>query len=743
MRSYSQWIRTLLAAGVVSLSAAALFAQVPGTGIPSRQNQLPGGQQAVGQQIPGAGMPQPPNRQQARQQQQEPEEEEETPFFGEGSEVDPAADTVKRRREKRPLESYHFSYDERARQNMRWTLDNYTNHINVDHIDTLQNDFQTQYPFMKRGVGSAYLGNLGAPSQYLSYFDRESGPDSRNHTLADPWNAYLRTVANMPFYNVKKPFTQLSYAWAGQKARQEEDLAVIHAQNISPQTGFNLDYRSLGTKGIYQWQGTRDKSFSAGFSHTGKRYTVHAGYIHNSISNQENGGVTNDDEILVELPSYEIDTAIPMRMSSPRNTVKSNTFFLTQSLGLPLIRVSERDFTIGDRPAVFFGHSIEYDRWSRRYEDTYQGTVYSPPGGGSQPMNYYDDWFYSGTASRDSLFESRLSNRVFIQMQPWDRGGAIGTIDAGVGVDMRKFYRFSADQYLTGAEGRAVSQTEYYAYGGIDGHASRYFDWAADARYHPFGATAGDVSIGGRATARLFVKERALTLTGRFSFTSLDPSYWEQNFSSNHFAWSNSFSKESETRFDASLEIPHAGFSATLSQSVLGSKVYYSDEGPRLAPMQATDAVSVTGVYLREDLPIRFGTSSVNLNHRVMLQWSTDQKVVPLPLASAALSYYYEFNVVKDVLRLQVGVDGRYNTKYYAPGYNPGLGQFYNQREKELGDYIWLDAFVNAKWKRMRILVKMQHLSDGMFASRSFFSVLHYPMNRRILKIGISWNFYD
>ncbi|MDR1671405.1 MAG: putative porin [Alistipes sp.] len=30
-----------------------------------------------------------------------------------------------------------------------------------------------------------------------------------------------------------------------------------------------------------------------------------------------------------------------------------------------------------------------------------------------------------------------------------------------------------------------------------------------------------------------------------------------------------------------------------------------------------------------------------------------------------------------------------------------------------------------------------------MFGSRNFFSVLHYPMNRRMLKLGLSWNFYD
>ncbi len=747
MRIASHIVYAVLLAGVLSLPVAELAAQVRSTGTGAMQNprQSTGQQQRQGAQNP--------RRDPLRPNQRLEEEEADTPFFGEGSEVNPAADTVKKKRPKMPLESYHFSNDERARINMNWTVDTYSNHLEVGAIDTLQDDFQNEYPFMKKSVGSAYLGNLGAPAQWLNFFDRNTG---RDHSFSEPWEAYLRTVETMPFYNTKRPFTQLGYSWAGQKIYQEEDLTVIHAQNISPQTGFNIDYRSLGTKGIYQWQGTRNKTFSAGVNHTGKRWTIHAGYIHNRVYNQENGGTTDDDNFLIRLNDYEQMRVVPMRMSSPSNTVRSNTFFLQQSLGIPLIRVTENDFTIGDRPAFFLGHSFEYDRWSRRYEDAYQGTIYEDPSSSSTgPKPYYDEWRYNGTESRDSLFEGRMSNRVFIQMQPWDRNGVVGTIDAGVGVDMLHYYQFSADQFLTGVDGRATKETHYYAYGGVNGRVGKYLDWRAYLRLHPFGERRGDTEAGGEVAARLFIKERPLSVSGRVRFSSQEPGFWEQNLSSNHFMWRHSFEKENETRIEGSLEIPHVGLSATVSQSILGNKIYYAGEAAskdepyvvNVRPVQSPDVVSVTGVYLREDLPVRLGTSQVNLNHRVMLQWSTDQKVVPVPLASVYLSYSYEFVVARyeghEVLRLQIGVDGRYNTRYYAPGYNPGVGQFYNQREKELGDYIWLDAFVNAKWKRMRILLKMQHLSDDMLGSRNFFSVLHYPMNRRILKLGLSWNFYD
>jgi hypothetical protein len=110
---------------------------------------------------------------------------------------------------------------------------------------------------------------------------------------------------------------------------------------------------------------------------------------------------------------------------------------------------------------------------------------------------------------------------------------------------------------------------------------------------------------------------------------------------------------------------------------------------------------------------------------------------------SAFLSYYYEFWVVRDVLRVQVGFDGRFNTSYYAPSYNPALSAFFNQREVKVGNYPYIDVFVSAKWKRMRILLKYQHLNQNLFGNGEYFQVARYPLNPRMFKFGISWSFYD
>lgn len=141
----------------------------------------------------------------------------------------------------------------------------------------------------------------------------------------------------------------------------------------------------------------------------------------------------------------------------------------------PLQRVTENDFSLADLSAVFIGHSIEYDIWSKTYTDIF-GTYTDERGSKDENGNfvategheYYDNWFIHPDASRDTLCERRLSNRLFVQAQPWDRNGVIGTIDGGVGFDIHTYSQFALGDYITGKY-RRTRKTSYFAYGSIAG----------------------------------------------------------------------------------------------------------------------------------------------------------------------------------------------------------------------------------------------------------------------------------
>ena len=657
---------------------------------------------------------------------------------GEGQQGEQQDSTKKEKRPRKPLESYFFNDSIRALRNFQWVVDRNTNKVNVSPIDTTLALWRLDYPHYHKRLGNNSVGGLGQASQEVNYFERNT---SREFTFARPYEAYAYSLENVPFYNMKHPYIWMTYLESGQKRYREEHFEITASQNINPSTSFSVNYKARGSKGKYDRSRIKNQNIATTFAHTGKRYSIHAAFIHNHIDQQESGGVVGEWAITDTV--FEMPSGVPMRLAAAEanNLYKNTSFFVKQSIGIPLQRMTERDFSMADLSAVYIGHLFEYNSWSKLYTDkyaTYTDERFERNENGtfkSHTDTYYKDWFLNPDNTRDSLAERLITNRIFVQVQPWDRNGVVGTIDGGIGIDLHTYSQFALKDYLTGKYER-VKKTAWFAYAGIDGKVRKYVDYGASFKLYPSGYRGGDFDLRARAAFTAFIKSKPFTLSGEFSQSSTSPGYWMNHWLSNHYMWQNDFSKENETRFNVAFTVPDHGIELGFWQSVVTGKVYY---GADCLPAQHSGAVSLTSVYAQKDFTIK----GLHLNHRVLVQLTSDREVVPVPLVSAFLSYYYEFWVKRDVLRVQIGVDGRFNTSYYAQGYNPALSVFYNQNEVKIGDYPYLDAFVSAKWKRMRILLKYQHLNKGLFGNGEAFQIARYPLNPGMFKIGISWAFYD
>ena len=657
----------------------------------------------------------------------------------EGAEGEVADSTnVKKRRQRRALESYYFNDTVRALYNWKWFVDRDYNRVRIEPLDTTLADWRIDYVFYRKGVGDMALGGLGQSSQPINWFDRRQDKD---FTFARSYDAYTARLDNVPFYNAKRPYTNAMYLESGQKRYREEHFELIHSQNINPSTSANINYKARNTMGQYDWQRTKNHALSLGVAHTGKRYSIHAAFMHNLITARENGGAVG--KWAIADTAFEMPSGVPMRLASSKaeNTYRNIGVFVKQAYAIPLQRVTEYDFSLADLSAIYIGHQIEYNRWTKSYSDiraTYTNDRGEHDSNGEYVRtehSYYDDWFINPEKSRDSISESLLSNRLYIQVQPWDRYGVVSTIDGGVGVDLHTYSYLRLEDYLAGRVTRD-KRTSWYVYGSTGGMIKRYADWGVDAKYYPSGYRGGDLSVGANITLRAFINERPLILSGRFRQELRSPGYWQENLFSNHYVWFNSFEKESETRFEVNFQVPSIALEVGVWQGVLGNTIYYGSDS---RPHQNSGTVSLTSLYARKD----FRIAGFHLDHRALVQFTSNESVLPVPTFSAFLSYYYEFWVKRDVLRVQIGVDGRFNTSYYAPGYNPALSVFYNQREVKIGNYPYLDLFVSAKWKRVRILLKLQHLNQDLFGNGEYFQTALYPLNPRMFKLGISWSFYD
>ena len=90
----------------------------------------------------------------------------------------------------------------------------------------------------------------------------------------------------------------------------------------------------------------------------------------------------------------------------------------------------------------------------------------------------------------------------------------------------------------------------------------------------------------------------------------------------------------------------------------------------------------------------------------------------------------------------QLGASVRYHSNYYAPAYMPATGQFYTQKEVLIGNYPILNVYANFHLKQARFFIEYNHLNK-YFMSGAHFYMPNYPINPPVMKLGLSWNFYN
>jgi len=136
----------------------------------------------------------------------------------------------------------------------------------------------------------------------------------------------------------------------------------------------------------------------------------------------------------------------------------------------------------------------------------------------------------------------------------------------------------------------------------------------------------------------------------------------------------------------------------------------------------------------------------IRMDNKLVYQESSNSNVLNLPKVvfnnTTWLEHMFSFKKTGGQLLTMIGFNMKYNSKYYASAYMPAITTFYNQNEKQLGNYPYFDVFLNVKLKQVRFYLKMEHVNSG-WIERNYFSVLHYPLNERNIKIGLSWTFYD
>lgn len=665
----------------------------------------------------------------------------------------------------RILETFAFPDTLQYKRIIQWTHEREFHKMDVKQPDTSYNHWLHDYPFYRKDVNATWLGVAGSALQYYNWFNRTS---ENGVSFYNPYESWTYSTKTLPMYNTKTPYTELAYFGTifANAQKESDNLHILTTQNIFPELNFTLEYDRFGGNGIMQGEKTTNKTFVTSVNYLGKRYMMHTGYIHNKVIRKENGG-TSDNSMVRDttLDAREY----PINLNNASTDLIRNTFFLDQQYRIPFTfirnikdrkidkafkdsllasgdtaRIDSLDVflarrraareaadTLGDNniTTAFIGHSSEYSVFRKTYADQITDAA---------GKAFYNDVFnYNPTTSFDSVRVMKLENRVFLRLQPWSDDAIVSKLNGGIGNRILSFYTF--DPTFLKANTNTVWNSAF-VYAGVEGQLRDYIHWDATGDYVFLGSQMNDLSVKANARLDLYPFRRArkspVSLNVHFETSLEEPEYYYQHYYSNHYKWDNDFGKISTTKIQGSLNIPRWRIGARVGYALLSGNVYYDSTG---VVRQNNSPMSVLSASLDKN----FALGPVHLDNRLLFQISSDDEVLPLPTLAVNSRLYLQLNIKKNIMQMQLGAEGWYNTKFYSPAWNPAVGAFYNQKEEKYNNGPVIDAFINVQWKRACIFVKLENIGNGWPMDKAdYFSAHHYIRTQTAFKIGVYWPFY-
>lgn len=391
-------------------------------------------------------------------------------------------------------------------------------------------------------------------------------------------------------------------------------------------------------------------------------------------------------------------------------------------------------------PVTSFIHTMKYDNYRRIYQ-AYQ-----------TPADFYKNTFDNvGIVSGDSILDKtshyRLQNTFAVSLLEGFNKWAKAGLKAFVTSDLRHFT-------LPDSTRSTTSYTEHNLSIGAQliKRLGRTFHYDVTAETWLVGKDVGSLKVDANADVNFALFGDTVRLAARGFFHSVKPSFYYRHYHAKHYWWDNDdLSKIIHSRVEGVFTYEKTNTTLRVAFDNLKNYTYFAmsydvdaDTKARTAntvrPRQSGSPISLLTLSLEQN----FKLGPLHWENLVTYQKSSNNDALPVPDLNVYTNLYLKFRIAK-VLKCDFGADARYFTKYYAPDYSPALGQFCVQEgnsRTEVGNYPVVNVYANFHLQHTRFFVMMSHVNAGQ-GNRNYFFTPHYPLNERIFRFGISWNFFN
>ncbi len=590
-------------------------------------------------------------------------------------------------------------------------------------LDTLIDNFQIYHPVFKNSITSTYVGNYGTPALNNDFFNRKTNVD---FLFFKTRGDYLLTPATIDFYNTRTPYTRLDFSQSENRAvKNETRFNFFHSQNVNRYLNFTLRIDLAKSAGQYNYQESKNSFITFYSSYTGDNLNIYSGFITNAVKNNENGGITYDSLLFNGAETELLNT----NLSASKSYFKGTYYFVNGEYRFGKIITTKKDSGLF-RPVFGILLNSQYERHRQEFTDEEEAG-----------NTFFKNTYYDQKYIKDSIRFNKLDNVFQLkQYENAERKTSFGK-RAFLGIDFintitpgKDSSRFAGPDTLN-YESIIHNYSNLYLGGGIFRETGKFWTWKFDGKIYMIGRKAGQTELAGIIQKPFHIlKDTLASLVLSGSINNMVPDYFQQEFYSNHFRWSNDLSMEQRMDFNGSIISPVYKLRLSGNYAIINNYIFNNYEG---IPDQTEKEILVLSVFADKD----FNYRNIHFRLRALWQKASNEEFIHIPDFSAFVSAYYKF-VISKVMFTQIGVDTRYNTKYYADAYSPATGLFYLQNEKKYGNYPYIDVYANLRLKRTTAFFKMINIGTN-FLDREYITTPHYPMPRSTFRFGLTWLFYD
>lgn len=390
-------------------------------------------------------------------------------------------------------------------------------------------------------------------------------------------------------------------------------------------------------------------------------------------------------------------------------------------------------------PVTSFIHTLKFDTYHRIYQ-AYQ-----------TPENFYASTYYNlGKLTGDSIYDETrhysIKNTFAIALlegfNKWAKAGLKGFITS----DLRHF------ELPDSTGGTNMFNEHNLSIGGqLSKTEGSILHYNVTAETWLMGKDAGQLKIDATADLNFKLFGDTIQLAAKAFFYRLNPTFYFRHYHSRHFWWDNeNLDKQLHSHIEGIFSVKKTNTRLRIAvdnfekYTYLGQSYDITESFTRINNTVNVRQSSANISLLTASLEQNFRLGIIHWDNVVTYQKSSRQDILPAPDLNIYTNLYLRFKIAK-VLKVDMGADGRYFTKYFAPDYSPALGQFTvqeNNQKTELGNFPIINVYANFNLQHTRFFIMMSHVNAGS-GNKAYFYTPHYPLNGSVLRFGLSWNFFN